>query len=199
MKKYYKNINIYINKKNYGISISKNICLRMLCNIPTLSYFCLLDDDIEIVKNFENYTKNIINKTKIPILSNFNKEFAFKEIISNNVKIIKTKHYLGNLLIMKRNALEKYGFFNKFTAKWGDEHLEITKRYLKNTEYRNRACDLREYIHDSLIIGNINTLHLHSCKIEKDLYSVNKREHKKYLKKIKYVGFEFNFNKIKEL
>ena len=197
LKKYYKNIHVYINKKNRGISISKNICLKILNNIDYLSYYCLLDDDIEIIKNFENYTKNILNKTKISILSNFNKEFAYQEKEINNIKLIKTKHYLGNLLILKKNGLEKYGYFNKFTAKWGDEHLEITKRYLKNTDFRNRACDFREYLIDSIKIGNINTLHLHSCRIDQEKYLVNKKEHKRYLKKIKYVDFEFNFNQIK--
>lgn len=199
LKKYYANISVFINKKNYGISVSKNICLKILDSIKYLSYYCLLDDDIEIIKNFENYTKNILNKTKIPILSNFNKEFSYHEKEINGVKLIKTKHYLGNMLILKKNMLEKYGYFNKFTAKWGDEHLEITKRYLKNTDYRNRACDFRDYIIDSIKIGNINTLHLHSCKINKEDYLKNKKEHKRYLKKIKYVDFEFNFNQIKSL
>lgn len=199
LKKYYKNINVFINKKNYGISISKNICLKLLNSIDYLSYYCLLDDDIEIIKNFENYSKNILNKTKIPILSNFNKEFSYQEKFVNNIKLIKTKHYLGNLLILKKNMLEKYGYFNKFTAKWGDEHLEITKRYLKNTDFRNRACDFREYIIDSIKIGNINTLHLHSCKVNQEDYLINKKEHKRYLKKIKYVDFKFNFNQIKSI
>lgn len=199
LRSYYKNISIYINKKNYGISISKNICLKILNQIDYLSYYCLLDDDMDIIRNFENYTKNIIINTKIPILSNFNKQFVFKDVYVNNTKLIKTKHYLGNILILKKNALNKYGYFNKFTAKWGDEHLEITKRYLKNTNFRNRACDLQEYIIDSINIGNINTLHLHSCRIDQKEYLINKKEHKRYLKKIKYVDFKFNFNKIKEI
>ena len=96
-----------------------------------LDYFCLLDDDVEIIDNFELYTKNIYEKTKIPIISNFNNELKFKNILFNNINLIGTKNYFGNILIIHKDELTKKGYFNKFEYKWGSEHIEITKRYYR--------------------------------------------------------------------
>jgi hypothetical protein len=43
---------IYRNKKNEGISKTKNICLKIL-EYYNIEYFCLLDDDVEIINETE--------------------------------------------------------------------------------------------------------------------------------------------------
>lgn len=188
----YQNIDVYINNENFGIAKTKNICLKLLEKYSYLDYFCLLDDDIEIIDNFESYIKNIYDKTKIPLISNFNNEMKFKNIKYDNINLISTKNYFGNILIIHKDELAKKGYFNKFEYKWGYEHIEITKRYLFNTKFKNMAIDFNKYINNSQIINNINTLHLHSLDVEKNLVKINKNLLKKYLIDNSYVDFIFN-------
>ena len=195
----YKNIEVFKNNENFGIAKTKNICLKLLEKYDYLDYFCLLDDDIEIIDNFESYTKNIYEKTKIPIISNFNNELTFKNILYNNINLIHTKYYFGNILIIHKDELSKKGYFNKFEYKWGSEHVEITKRYLYNTEFKNRAVDFRAYFNNSQIINNIDTLHLHSINVDHDLAKKNIDLLNTYLKQNIYVDFIFNENEVSKI
>ena len=195
----YKNIEVFKNNENFGIAKTKNICLKLLKKYDYLDYFCLLDDDIEIIDNFELYIKEIYEKTKIPIISNFNYELNFEKILCNNISLIYTEKYFGNILIIHKDELIKKGYFNKFEYKWGSEHIEITKRYLYNTEYKNIAIDFRAYFNNSQIINNINTLHLHSSNINHSLAKKNKKLLNKYLKQNIYVDFILNENEITKL
>jgi hypothetical protein len=52
-----------------------------------------------------------------------------------NYDFVITSNFFGNLLIINRDYIKKYGYFGKFEYKWGDEHIEFTKRYLHNTKY----------------------------------------------------------------
>jgi len=195
----YNNIEVFKNNENFGIAKTKNICLKLLEKHDYLDYFCLLDDDIEIIDNFESYTKNIYEKTKIPIISNFNNELKFKNILYQDINLICTKYYFGNILIIHKDELSKKGYFNKFEYKWGSEHVEITKRYLYNTEFKNRAVDFRAFFNNSQIINNINTLHLHSINVEHDLAKKNKNLLNKYLKENIYVDFIFDENEVTKI
>lgn len=195
----YKNIEVFKNNENFGIAKTKNICLKLLEKYDYLDYFCLLDDDVEMIDNFELYTKNIYEKTKIPIISNFNNELKFKNILYKDVNLICTKNYFGNILIIHKDELSKKGYFNKFEYKWGSEHIEITKRYLYNTQFKNRAVDFHEYFNNSQIINNINTLHLHSINVDHDLAKKNKHLLNKYLKQNIYVDFIFDENEVTKL
>jgi hypothetical protein len=195
----YNNIEVFKNNENFGIAKTKNICLKLLEKYDYLDYFCLLDDDIEIIDNFEFYTKNIYKKTKIPIISNFNNELKFKNILFNNINLICTKNYFGNILIIHKDEISKKGYFNKFEYKWGSEHVEITKRYLYNTEFKNRAVDFRAFFNNSQIINNINTLHLHSINVDHDLAKKNKDLLNTYLKENIYVDFIFDENEVTKI
>jgi hypothetical protein len=195
----YKNIEVFINNENFGIAKTKNICLKLLEKYNYLDYFCLLDDDIEIIDNFESYAKNIYEKTKIPLISNFNNELKFKNILYHDVNLISTKNYFGNILIIHKEKLSKKGYFNKFEYKWGSEHVEITKRYLYNTKFKNKAVDFRAYFNNSQIINNINTLHLHSINVDHNLAKKNEYLLNKYLKKNIYVDFIFNENEVTKI
>jgi len=192
----YKNIEVFKNNENFGIAKTKNICLKLLEKYDYLDYFCLIDDDIEVINNFELYIKNIYEKTQIPLISNFNYELEFKNILNNNISFIYTKNYFGNILIIHRNELNKKGYFNKFKYKWGHEHIEISKRYLSNTKFKNIAVDFRAYLNNSQIINTINTLHLHSLYVDIDLAKINKCLLKKYLKNDVYVDFILNENEV---
>ena len=199
LNKHNKNCFVYKNKKNYGIAKTKNICLKLLSNDKDLDYYCLLDDDIMIKKDFSDYLINIFEKTKIPLISNFNKLLPYFE---NNMKekyLINSRFYLGNIVVVSKESFKKYGYMQKYDSKWGDEHLELTKRYLKGSDYENTAIDFRIYINDYFIINKKNTLHLHSCSTNENEVHKNNMQYREYLKKNEYVDFEFELNELEEI
>jgi hypothetical protein len=193
------NIKVYINKKNFGIAKTKNICMKLLEEL-NLDYICLLDDDVEIKVNFCNYIENIFNKVSdIPFLSNFNFELPYSKIKHNDIEFIKTNNYFGNFLVFNQKFIEKYGYMRIFNYKWGHEHIDITHRYLNNTKYKDYAIDLSYYINNFQIINSKNTLHLHSCYVDHEKVIDNKNILDKYLNNIEYVPFILDKTDIKEI
>ena len=199
LSKYHENCFIYRNKKNYGIAKTKNICIDLLAKDKDLDYYCLLDDDIYIKKDFSQYLIQVFKDTHIPFISNFNKMLPFFENTYNNSSIINSRFYLGNILAFSKESFEKYGYMQKFDFKWGDEHLELTKRYLRNSKYTNCAIDFRKYIDDYFIINKKNTLHLHSCSTNEFEIRKNNKQYLHYLKQDKFVPFDFDENEIELL
>ena len=199
LKKIYKNCFIYKNKKNYGISVTKNMCLNILSEQPNIKYFCLLDDDIFIKKNFLNYSIDLINKYNIPILTNFNKGLPYFEDELNDNNLIKSNFFLGNILIFNKKYFEKYGYFREFPYKWGEEHQEFTKRYFKDNKYKNVTIDFRDYLNDEFIVNNISTLHLHSCSVDHQKVKLNKDKYFEYIQKTEYVNFDYQLFEIEEI
>ena len=153
---------------------------------------CLLDDDIEILKNFSNYIKNIFETTDIPLLSNYNNLMSFLNITYNDIEFIETENYYGNLIIINEKYFKKYGYYADFPYKWGEEHIEITKRYLKNTIFNNYALKTDDYINNQQIINGINTLHLHSIDVDFEKVKENTRLMNIMLNDINYVDFSLN-------
>ena len=100
MKSFYKNCIIYKNKKNYGISITKNICLKILSDNQDIKYFCLLDDDIFIKNNFIDYSINIIENNDIPILTNFNKGLPYFENQLEHNYLIKSNFFFASEVVL---------------------------------------------------------------------------------------------------
>ena len=185
------NIYLYKNKKNYGISKTKNIGISLLKE-ENIQYMCLLDDDIEILKDFSNYIKNIFETTDIPLLSNYNNRIPFSNITYNDIEFIETENYYGNLIIINEKYFNKYGYYADFPYKWGEEHIEITKRYLKNTIFNNYALKIDDYINNQQIINGIDTLHLHSINIDFEKVKENTILMNIMLKDINYVDFSLN-------
>lgn len=197
LKNTYKNCFLYKNIENYGISITKNICLKILNSNEKLKYFCLLDDDIFIKNNFIDYSIDILNKYDIPILTNFNKGLPY---FNNNINkcFINSNFYLGNILIFSKKYFRKWGYFRVFPYKWGEEHQEFTNRYFKDSIYKNFTVDFRKYINDEFVINNISTLHLHTINIEQEKVKINKKKYFEFIKLNEYVDFNLNkYNFIK--
>lgn len=186
-----KNIHLYINSKNFGIAKTKNICIKLL-EKHNIDYICLLDDDIEIIKDFSEYIINIFNKINIPLLSNYNIEYSFENITFNNINFIKTTKYFGNFIAINSLFIKKYGYFADFKYKWGGDHEDITNRYLSNTKYNNIALNLSEYIVNEQIINGDSTLHLHSFKIDYEKVNDNKILLEKLSNNQKYIDFILN-------
>jgi CTP:molybdopterin cytidylyltransferase MocA len=195
LKKEHNNVKIYKNINNFGISKTKNICLKLL-EKHNYDYLCLLDDDIEIKNDFTNYILNIFEYLDIPILSNYNDEMPYELIKNNNIYFILTQYYYGNFLVINKKYLKIHGYFKSFNYKWGEEHIEITKRYLNNSKYNNYAIYLGDYIINYQIINGKNTLHLHSINVDYNKAYINKIQMEYLLYDIKYVNFIFEENKI---
>lgn len=189
LKKNYDNCFVFKNKKNYGISITKNICLNLLNQNENIKYFCLLDDDIFIKNNFIDYSIEILEKYDIPILTNFNKGLPYFENCLENQCFINSKFFLGNILVFNKTYFNKFGYFRVFPYKWGEEHQEFTKRYFHNSKYKNYTIDYRKYLNDEFIINNVNTLHLHSLKLNQDKVKMNKKKYFEFIKINEYVDF----------
>lgn len=199
LKKIYNNCFVYKNKKNYGISITKNICLNILNNEKDIKYFCLLDDDIFIKNNFIDFSIDLIEKYDIPMLTNFNKGLPYFENQMDNKMLIKSNFFLGNILIFSKKYFDTFGYFREFPYKWGEEHQEFTKRYLRNSKYSNITVDFRRYLNDEFIVNNISTLHLHSCQVDHEKVKLNKEKYYEYIQMQEYVNFNYNDYEINEI
>jgi|SaaInlStandDraft_7_1057024.scaffolds.fasta_scaffold01462_6 hypothetical protein len=199
LKKVYTNCTIYKNEKNYGISITKNICLNILNNEKDIKYFCLLDDDIFIKDNFIDFSIDLLEKYDIPMLTNFNKGLPYFENQFDNKILINSKFFLGNILIFSKKYFDKFGYFREFPYKWGEEHQEFTKRYLRNSNYSNVTIDFRKYLNDEFIVNNISTLHLHSCSVDHEKVKLNKEKYYEYIQMQDYVDFDYDDYYIDEI
>ena len=164
-----------------------------------VKYLCLLDDDVEIKKDFCSYINNIFHHINdIPLLSNYNFELPYETITHNNIHFIKTINYFGNFIVFNRKYIKKYGYMRIFDYKWGHEHIDITHRYLNNTKYKDYAIELSSYINNFQIINLKNTLHLHSCIVENDKVINNKNILDKYSNNFSYVEYIFDKTEIME-
>ena len=199
LKNFYKNCILYKNKKNYGISITKNICLKILNDNTDLKYFCLLDDDIFIKNNFIDYSIDIIDNNDIPILTNFNKGLPYFENQLEHKYFVKSNFFFGNILVFSKKYFDIFGYFREFPYRWGEEHQEFTKRYLRNSNYENITIDFRNYLNDEYIVGNVSTLHLHSCIVDHQKVKLNQQKYNEYIKIQEYVEFDFNKYEVEEI
>jgi len=195
----YRNINIYMNNENFGISKTKNICIKLLEEYD-IDYLCLLDDDIEIIRDLSSYVEDVFKKIPdIPLLSNYNPYLNYRINDNYLVKFIETKNYFGNLLIINRPFLKTYGYMAEFEYKWGDEHVEFTHRYLDKTCYKNFALNFDNYIINEQIINGKSTLHLHSLNVNKDGVDKNHKQMIELLENIQYIDFILDKTEIKKI
>ena len=186
-----KNVKLYKNNQNFGIAKTKNICIKLL-EEHNVDYICLLDDDIEILDDFTDIVLSVFNSVNIPLLTNFNHQLNYENIKIMNHDFVITSNFFGNLLIINRDYIKKYGYFGKFEYKWGDEHIEFTKRYLYNTKYENIAIDLSNYINNEQIIDGLSMLHVHSINVDFEQVKKNKETMIELLLNIKYIDFTLN-------
>jgi hypothetical protein len=191
-------VKIYRNRVNYGIAKSKNICIKLLEN-ENIDLFCLLDDDIFIKKSPIQYIIDVFKQFDIPLLTNFHTEYKNTKFNINGFSFVRSLEFFGNLLVIPMKYLKKYGYFNVFPIKWGAEHIEITKRYLKDTKYNNICGDFTDYIINSKVIDGVDTLHMHSLDVNSSEAEPNVRKMKEYLKNIKYVPLDNNYSTIRIL
>ena len=192
------NVQLYINNENFGIAKTKNICIKLL-EEKNVDYICLLDDDIEILDNFTSLVINIFDNINIPILTNYNHQLPYEKIKILDFDFIRTNNFFGNLLIINKEYIKKYGYFAKFEYKWGDEHVEITKRYFNNHIYKNIAVDLSNYINNEQIIDGLSMLHVHSINIDLEQANKNRLMMEELLLNIQYIDFEFDKKNIKKI
>jgi hypothetical protein len=185
-------VKIYRNAINYGIAKSKNICIKLLEKY-NVNLFCLLDDDIFIKKSPYTYIIDIFKKLDIPLLTNYHTDAVDEHVTVNNIKLVEASRYFGNLLVIQKKYLDVYGYFNVFPGKWGCEHIEITKRYLKNTGYNDICGNFDDYICNYNIINGVNTLDLHSLQISAKDTELNVKKMEEYLKEDKYVDFDNDY------
>ena len=166
--------------------------MKLLERKDNIDYICLLDDDIEIIQDFSSYINTIFNTHPIPLLTNYNYQLDYKE----SSPFVETENFFGNFLIFRKKEIPKKGYFGKFEYIWGEEHVEITNRYLKNTKYYNHAINLTSYIKNEQIINEESTLHIHSMEINEEGVNKNKAYSKELLKKNSYIDFVLNENDI---
>ena len=194
------NIEIYKNINNFGISKTKNICIKLLEN-KKIDYICLLDDDIEIVDNFTNYIKHIFNHIDIPLLTNYDNRIRNENNKINNINFIITKKYMyfGNFICFNSSYFKKLGYFICFPYKYGIEHIEITERYLLNTKFYRYCVDILNYIHNEIFINNKSQLTIHSVKIENNKIKLNSDIMQRSINNIKYIPFDFDSNEVEKI
>ena len=110
--------------------------------------------------NLDILIENTFNKNNIPIITNFN--YIDNDVVTKNgVKYLSLKEEsfnqtYGNLIIINKWYLTKYGYFHILKHKWGYEHILLVTTYLQTSEYNNLVLlDLKKYINDG------SDLHLH--------------------------------------
>jgi len=194
------NIEIYKNINNFGISKTKNICIKLLEN-KKIDYICLLDDDIDVTDNFTNYIKYIFNHIDIPLLTNYDNRIRTENNKINNINFIITKKYMyfGNFVCFNSFYFKKLGYFICFPYKYGIEHIEITERYLVNTKYYRYCVDILDYIKNEIFINNKSQLTIHSVKIENSKIKLNSEIMQRSINNIKYIPFDFNSDEVEKI
>jgi CTP:molybdopterin cytidylyltransferase MocA len=197
--KEYSNVRVYMNNENFGIAKTKNICIKLL-EYYDIDYLCLLDDDVEIIRDFSDYVEDVFHKVPdIPLLTNFNPYIKYKVNDNYLIKFIETNNFFGNLLIINRKYLSVYGYMAEFEYKWGDEHVEFTHRYLDKTSYKNFALNFDNYIINEQIINGQSSLHMHSIIINKDGVNKNHEKMISLLENIQYINFNLDLSEIKKI
>ena len=191
------NITIYKNIMNYGISKSKNICIKLLEKM-NIDYICLLDDDILIKQDFTEYITSILDNINIPILANADKRYINKNRTINNFNfnITKPLFYYGNFMCINRYYIEIYGYNILFPYKYGLEHIELTERYLSDSKYRYHCIKLDDYFDNIIIVDNVSQFAVHTIIINRKKIKDNQRTMNIALRNIKYISFNFNDNEI---
>ena len=195
----YHNVRVYMNNDNFGIAKTKNICIKLL-ECYDIDYLCLLDDDVEIIRDLSDYVSNVFQTIPdIPLLTNFNPYLYYKVNDDNLIKFIDTNNFFGNILIINRKYLPIYGYMAEFEYKWGDEHVEFTHRYLDKTPYKNFALNFDNYIINEQIINGQSSLHMHSITINENGVNKNHERMNKLLENIEYINFNFDLNDIQKI
>ena len=194
------NIKIYKNIQNYGISKSKNICIKLLEEIG-IDYICLLDDDILIKKDFTDYISNVFGSINISLLANIDKKYKKEDILIKNINfnITSPLHYYGNFICINRYYIDKYGYNIIFPYKYGLEHIEFTERYLSTSRYKNHCLDLHNYFDDIIIIDNVSQFAIHSIIINNKKIKENHRIMNIAIRNSKYISYDFNRAEVIEI
>lgn len=191
------NVELYRNKSNYGIAKTKNICIKLL-EQKNVDYICLLDDDIEILKDVKDYISNAFTNLNIPIIANIDDRYKKKLITINNINFYNTRQYFyyGNLLCLSKYYIKKYGYFLKYPYEYSGDHVEITERYFIGSKFCRYCLNLQEYINNEQIINNKSQIFVHSRFIDKKKTILNSQLMTKSLKNICYNHFDFNIDEI---
>ena len=191
-----KNITIYQTTSNMGIAKTKNICIQ-LCERKGADFICLLDDDIEILQDIGPFIKHVFHCVpELPLMANYNTQLPYE---NEPPFFNKTDYFFGNILVFQKKYIPIYGYFGKFEYMWGEEHVEITHRYLARTPYARHAIRFDPYIQNEQILGEESTLHLHSMDLDDEGVAKNKNFSQELLNNPRYVDFHLNDSEIKKI
>jgi glycosyltransferase involved in cell wall biosynthesis len=120
---------------NKGISSAKNAGIKHLYDLGCDLMF-IMDDDIHLVKGFDGFYVNAIQKSgihhfcyKVPEL---NKHVVSRED-RGGIKIIKTLQVNGAFFTLTRKLIDSVGYFKLLPYRYGHEHTEYTGRIIKMT------------------------------------------------------------------
>ena len=135
------------NKKNMGISYTKNVGIKSILG-QGCKYGFLLDDDV-VIKNGIIFSKYIeaMEKTGYGhfsyLLHKNNHMKKCNKNIVNGHEILRTPHVNGLLLSFSKEGIKKSGYFDILPYKYGHEHSKFS---IKNIHFKVSPyfCDISE-------------------------------------------------------
>ena len=122
---------------NKGISSAKNAGIKHLYDAGCNLMF-IMDDDIRLLKGFDSFYANSIQKSgihhfcyKVPEL---NKHITKREVV-NGIKTVRTLQVNGAFFTLTRKIIDAVGYFKILPYRYGHEHTEYTGRIIKMTKF----------------------------------------------------------------
>lgn len=131
---------------NKGISSAKNAGIKHLYDAGCNLMF-IMDDDIRLLKGFDSFYANSIQKSgihhfcyKVPEL---NKHITKREVV-NGIKTVRTLQVNGAFFTLTRKIIDAVGYFKILPYRYGHEHTEYTGRIVKMTKFCPGYVDVEE-------------------------------------------------------
>ena len=179
---------IVYNKKNMGISYTKNIGIKKILD-NGCEYGFLLDDDI-LIKNNQIFDKYIqaMEKTGFHHFSYIidKQDERFTESI-NGIKVVNTTFINGVFLTFSKSLIDEVGYFEILPYQYGHEHTAFTNKCIRKK--------LTPYFID--IVNNDNDIEILNCKCSMNLDDLKVKNNFKVAynnlsKKIEWNGHPFD-------
>lgn len=173
-----KRISILRNRKNLGISYTKNVGIYEAYHRGS-EYIFLLDDDVIYLD--KDWNKPYISASKTTKLNHFSYAADVRDegidVEKNGISLLQYSNINGCLLFLTKELVDNIGYFKKFPHKYGHEHVDYTFRHNKyyNEEFTFDVKDSDKLVtlHKDSLIDSGKSIKVNDNEVIVNSYYVN--------------------------